>query len=87
MDEARLEYRVSKKNARCQTFELIFRSQNKRSMNYYYLTKVYHDICSSAKCRMKILKLVISVAKNQDQNSDLPMLCMIYTLNVEELVS
>ena len=56
-------------------------------MNYYYLTKVYHDICSSAKCQMKILKLVISVAKNQDQNSDLPMLCMIYTLNVEELVS
>ena len=86
MDDAPLEYRVSKKMPIAKLWSLFFEVRTK-SINYYYLTKVYHDICSSAKRRMKILKLVISVAKNQHQNSDLPMFCMIYTLNVEELVS
>ena len=84
MDDARLEYRVSKKMPIAKLWSLFFEVRIK-SINY--LTKVYHDICSSAKRRMKILKLVISVAKNQHQNSDLPMFCMIYTLNVEELLS
>ena len=76
---------VSKKMPIAKLWRLFFKVRT-QSVNYYYLTKVYHDICFSAKCGMKILKLVIPVAKNQDQNYDLPMFCMMYTLNVEEFV-
>ena len=51
-------YRVSQKNAPRLTL-----GAKTQSINFYYLMKVYHDICSCAKFRMKMLKLVVAILR------------------------